>query len=132
MNFQIDPKSTEDQVLKIQSRAKSDPPLSDIDFKTKMAWVWTTLKVFDKHFLKWSPHCAHVIRVRGYEFVQQVKANKFCSDIPQIDLSKMLRANDIEKIPVIHDFNAKQMENFCHNLLSDIACKSKMHDEFIT
>ena len=72
-----------------------------------------------------------MIRVRGYEFVQQVKANKFCSDIPQIDLSKMLRANDIEKIPVINDLNAKQMENFCHNLLSDIACKSKMHDGFI-
>ena len=64
--------------------------------------------------------------MRGYEFVQQVKANKFCSDIPQIDLSKMLRANDIEKIPVITDLNAKQMENFCHNLLSDIACKSKL------
>ena len=42
----------------------------------------------------------------------------------------MLRANDIEKIPVINDLNAKQMENFCHNLLSDIACKSKMHDGF--
>ena len=22
-----------------------DPPLSDIDFKNKMAWVWTTLKI---------------------------------------------------------------------------------------
>ena len=22
----------------------SDPPLSDIDFKNKIAWVWTTLK----------------------------------------------------------------------------------------
>ena len=43
----------------------------------------------------------------------------------------MLRANDIEKIPVINDLNAKQMESFCHNLLSDIACKSKMHDGFI-
>ena len=37
----------------------------------------------------------------------------------------MLRANDIEKLPVINDLNAKQMENFCHNLLSDIACKSE-------
>ena len=44
----------------------------------------------------------------------------------------MLRANDIEKIPVINDLNAKQMENFCHNLLSDIACKSKMWDRFLT
>ena len=43
----------------------------------------------------------------------------------------MLRANDIEKIPVISDLNAKQMEHFCHNLLSDIACKSKMRDGFI-
>ena len=25
------------------SRSMSDPPLSDIDFKNKMAWVWTTL-----------------------------------------------------------------------------------------
>ena len=24
----------------------SDPPLSEIDFKNKMAWVWTTLKSF--------------------------------------------------------------------------------------
>ena len=23
----------------------SDPPLSDIDFKNKMAWVWTTFNV---------------------------------------------------------------------------------------
>ena len=23
----------------------SDPTLSDIDFKNKMAWVWTTLKI---------------------------------------------------------------------------------------
>jgi len=23
----------------------SDPSLSDIDFKNKMAWVWTTLKM---------------------------------------------------------------------------------------
>ena len=31
-------------VIQIQSRSMSDPPLSDIDFKNKMAWVWTTLK----------------------------------------------------------------------------------------
>ena len=30
----------------------SDPPLSDIDFKNKMTWVWTTLK-FRVSFLKW-------------------------------------------------------------------------------
>ena len=31
-------------VIQIQARSMSDPPLSDIDFKNKMAWVWTTLK----------------------------------------------------------------------------------------
>ena len=30
----------------------SDPPLSDIDFKNKMTWVWTTLK-FRVSILKW-------------------------------------------------------------------------------
>ena len=25
----------------------SDPLLSDIDFKNKMAWIWTTLKIFE-------------------------------------------------------------------------------------
>ena len=29
---------------KFQSRSMSDPSNSDIDFKNKMAWVWTTLK----------------------------------------------------------------------------------------
>ena len=27
----------------------SDPTLSDIDFKNKMAWVWTTLKLDPNH-----------------------------------------------------------------------------------
>ena len=31
---------------KFQSRSMSDPTFSDIDFKSKMAWVWTTLKYF--------------------------------------------------------------------------------------
>ena len=30
--------------IQSQSRYMSDPALSDIDFKNKMAWVWTTLK----------------------------------------------------------------------------------------
>ena len=34
----------EDDVIQIQSRSMSDPALSDIDFKNKMALVWTTLK----------------------------------------------------------------------------------------
>ena len=29
----------------------SDPPIPDIDFRNKMAWVWTTLKIFDLKFL---------------------------------------------------------------------------------
>ena len=32
----------------IQSRSLSDPPLSDIDFKNKMAWDWTTLNNVSK------------------------------------------------------------------------------------
>ena len=37
-------KSIEHDVIEIQSRSMSDPSFSDIDFKNKMAWVWTTLK----------------------------------------------------------------------------------------
>ena len=33
------------QKIRIQSRSMSDPPFLDIDFKNKMAWVWTTLKI---------------------------------------------------------------------------------------
>ena len=40
----IDSKSIEDDVIWIQSRSMSDPTLSDIDFKSKMALVWATLK----------------------------------------------------------------------------------------
>ena len=32
--------------IQFPSRSMSDPPLSDIDFKNKMDWVWTTLKLF--------------------------------------------------------------------------------------
>ena len=31
--------------IQIRSRSMSDPTFSDIDFKNKMAWVWTILKV---------------------------------------------------------------------------------------
>ena len=34
----------QDGVIQIQSRYMSDPSLSEIDFKNKMASVWTTLK----------------------------------------------------------------------------------------
>ena len=40
-----DSKSIEYDVIEILSRSMSDPTLSDIDFKNKMAWVWTTLKI---------------------------------------------------------------------------------------
>ena len=30
--------------IQTRSRSMSDPTRSDIDFKNKMAWVWTTLK----------------------------------------------------------------------------------------
>jgi len=33
-----------DLEIQFQSRSMSDPALSDIDFESKMAWVWTTLK----------------------------------------------------------------------------------------
>ena len=39
--FSIDSKLIENDVF--HSRSMSDPPLSDIYFKNKMAWVWTTL-----------------------------------------------------------------------------------------
>jgi len=34
-----------DLEIQFQSRPVSDPTFSDIDFKNKMAWVWTTLKI---------------------------------------------------------------------------------------
>ena len=45
MNFLIW-KSIEHDVIVIQSRSMSDPTHSDNDFKIKIAWVWTTLKIF--------------------------------------------------------------------------------------
>ena len=45
MNFWIDSKSIQDEVIQIKSLSMSDPPLSVIDIKNKMAWVWTTLKI---------------------------------------------------------------------------------------
>ena len=45
MNFQIDSKLTDEYVNQIQSRSMSDPTFSDIDFKNKMVWVWTTLNI---------------------------------------------------------------------------------------
>ena len=50
MNFLIDSKSIGDDVIQIQSRSMSDPTFSDTDFKNKMAWIWTTLKIFFDYF----------------------------------------------------------------------------------
>ena len=52
IKFEMDSTSIEDDVIQIQSRSMPDPPLSDIDFKNKMAWVWTTLET--DHF--WIGH----------------------------------------------------------------------------
>ena len=41
LNFWIDIKTN---VIQIQGRFMSDPTLSDIDFKNKMAWALTSLK----------------------------------------------------------------------------------------
>ena len=40
----MDSKSIEDEVIQIQSRSLSDSPLSEIESKNKMVWVWTTLE----------------------------------------------------------------------------------------
>ena len=37
------PSILDDLEIQFQSRSTSDPTFSDIDFKNKMAWVWTTL-----------------------------------------------------------------------------------------
>ena len=45
-NFKTDSKSIEDDVNQIRSRFMSDPTFSDIDFKIKMVWIWTTLNPY--------------------------------------------------------------------------------------
>ena len=45
----------------------ADPPLSDKDFKYKMAWVWTTLKVFPILWIMISKeYCGYLKRI--YKF----------------------------------------------------------------
>ena len=41
----------------------SDPPLSDIDFKNKMAVVWTTLKFFNRLGVKFLMECLNIYTV---------------------------------------------------------------------
>ena len=36
-------------------RSMSESILSDLDFKNKMAWVWTTLKTSFRYYLEWYP-----------------------------------------------------------------------------
>ena len=45
MNFEIDSRSIKDDLIQIQSRSLSDPPLFEIYFKNKIAWVWTNLNI---------------------------------------------------------------------------------------
>ena len=45
MTFKINSRSIADDVIQIQSRSLSDPPLSEIYFKNKIAWVWTNLNI---------------------------------------------------------------------------------------
>ena len=48
MNFLVDSKSIEDDVIQIQSRSTSDPSVSDNIFKSKMTWVWISLKILSQ------------------------------------------------------------------------------------
>ena len=41
-------------VVQFKSRCISDPTLSDIDSKNKMAWVWTTLNIFHFYYQTFS------------------------------------------------------------------------------
>ena len=50
--FKIDSKSTEDDVIQIQGRSMSDPPLSDIDLQNKMSLVSTTLNIISEKLQK--------------------------------------------------------------------------------
>ena len=49
------------KIILIQSRSMSDPPLSDIGFKNKMAWVWTTLNIDITYALKLNARWASVM-----------------------------------------------------------------------
>ena len=49
--------------LKIASRALSDPPISEIDFKKRMALLWTTLKFVSRVML------VHLCWWQFYDFV---------------------------------------------------------------
>ena len=46
VNFWIDSKSIDDDLIEIQSRSMSDPSLSDNDFKSQMALVLTTIRIY--------------------------------------------------------------------------------------
>jgi len=48
----MDSKSIEDEVIQIQSRSVPDPPLSDIDFKNKMAGLPLKRATFESVTIK--------------------------------------------------------------------------------
>ena len=77
---------------------------------------------------KWSPNCAHVIRVKGLEFIMDVRSG-YVNRAPHFDITSM--DNDAEAIPSISEYTThNQLESFCHNLLNDISCKGNF-DPFI-
>ena len=49
-----------DLEIQFQSRSISDPPPSDIDFKSKMAWIWTTLNYYVLHNSKISKYSVKI------------------------------------------------------------------------
>ena len=65
-----------------------------------------------------------MIRVKGLDFVLDVKANKYVGTAPHSAMGKI--ADDADSIPSIDQFKTHdQLESFCHSLLTDIACKGQ-------
>ena len=56
-------------IIQFQSRCMSVPTLSDIDFKNKMIWVWTTLK---NNFFLWSARKLKSMSERGGSDIEQL------------------------------------------------------------
>ena len=84
MKFQIDSKSIQDEVIQIQSRSMSDPPLYDIDFKNKMARVRTSLKELDFGPLNFSsifmitcPDFGPLFNSSNFRFWSKFKVRRF-------------------------------------------------------
>lgn len=85
---------------------------------------WSTSDEPWAEHAKWSPNCPHLIRVRGYDFVLEVKANKFTSKLPKVDMTKMTNILDTEEIPLVDSSQSKkEIEQFCTDVLTNISCK---------